>query len=267
MKMTFAALAKTLNKAFGTSPSSSSVASGSGSRQLSKAISTPPTEDSSHTGESGKEEEDTEESEVTKVTEVGSEKSDQPTLKSDVEETDVRQKETTPETQTVDGAEDMDIASSRSSSPALVIASTGLTSNPTIDEGPQTSPRSAGGNESVRVADASTDPLGVTLQVGRSAQSNWEEISEPALNRKSEPYLLWSLSYVVSLPSVSVSDADLDQAKVLVLDLLGWGVSPEYLIERGISHALVYTVFTDLQLRLPDKIMEDCNRLVSTHSC
>lgn len=63
-----------------------------------------------------------------------------------------------------------------------------------------------------------------------------------------------------------MSDEQLDQAKILVLDLLGWGVSPEYLIERGVSHALVYTVFMDLRLKLPDKVMEDCVRLVSSHS-
>ena len=68
------------------------------------------------------------------------------------------------------------------------------------------------------------------------------------------------------LTDSQVSDEQLDQAKVLVLDLLGWGVSPEYLIERGISHALVYTVFTDLQLKLPENVMADCVRLVSSHS-
>ena len=49
----------------------------------------------------------------------------------------------------------------------------------------------------------------------------------------------------------------------LVLDLLGWGVSPEYLLQRGISHALLYTVFTDLRLQLPDKIKADCIALVA----
>ncbi|EJC97881.1 uncharacterized protein FOMMEDRAFT_171291 [Fomitiporia mediterranea MF3/22] len=63
-----------------------------------------------------------------------------------------------------------------------------------------------------------------------------------------------------------MTDTQLDQAKVLVLDLLGWGVPPEYLLQRGISHALLYTVFTDLRLRLPDSIIEDCNRLVAAQS-
>lgn len=63
-----------------------------------------------------------------------------------------------------------------------------------------------------------------------------------------------------------VTDEQLHQAKVLVLDLLGWGVPPEYLLQRGVSHALLYTVFTDLRLRLPESIIADCVRLVSAQS-
>lgn len=57
---------------------------------------------------------------------------------------------------------------------------------------------------------------------------------------------------------VSVSDEELNNAKVLVLDLLGWGVPPEYILRRGVSHQLLYTVFTDLRLRLPDGIVAEC---------
>lgn len=46
-------------------------------------------------------------------------------------------------------------------------------------------------------------------------------------------------------------------AKILMLDLLGWGVPPEYILNRGVSHKLVCSVFTDLNLRLPDYIVED----------
>ncbi|KAJ2919689.1 hypothetical protein MD484_g641, partial [Candolleomyces efflorescens] len=44
---------------------------------------------------------------------------------------------------------------------------------------------------------------------------------------------------------------DLDRAKDLVLDLLGWGVQPQYLLEAGVSAELIHRVFTDLNLRLP----------------
>jgi hypothetical protein len=48
-----------------------------------------------------------------------------------------------------------------------------------------------------------------------------------------------------------VSDEELDAAKSVVLDLLGWGVEPEYLIECGVSSQAIYRIFTELHLRLP----------------
>jgi hypothetical protein len=52
-----------------------------------------------------------------------------------------------------------------------------------------------------------------------------------------------------------VSPEELDHAKTLVLDLLGWGVDPEYLIESGVSAEVVFRVFTDLNLRLPKNLV------------
>jgi hypothetical protein len=43
-----------------------------------------------------------------------------------------------------------------------------------------------------------------------------------------------------------------DTAKDIILDLLGWGVPPEYLVDCGLTKALVFYVFTELNLRLPD---------------
>jgi hypothetical protein len=51
-----------------------------------------------------------------------------------------------------------------------------------------------------------------------------------------------------------VSDEELDLAKSIVLDLLGWGVEPEYLIECGVSSHAIYRIFTDLRLRLPSNL-------------
>ncbi|KAJ7178867.1 hypothetical protein C8R43DRAFT_974519 [Mycena crocata] len=44
---------------------------------------------------------------------------------------------------------------------------------------------------------------------------------------------------------------ELDHAKDIVLDLLGWGVEPEYLVDCGVSDAVLHRIFTDLRLRLP----------------
>ncbi|TEB32750.1 hypothetical protein FA13DRAFT_225067 [Coprinellus micaceus] len=49
----------------------------------------------------------------------------------------------------------------------------------------------------------------------------------------------------------NLSSIDLDHAKDLVLDLLGWGVPPQHLLDRGVSPQLMHRVFTDLQLQLP----------------
>ncbi|TFK32259.1 hypothetical protein BDQ12DRAFT_728814 [Crucibulum laeve] len=47
---------------------------------------------------------------------------------------------------------------------------------------------------------------------------------------------------------------ELDRAKSLVLDLLGWGVEPEYLVYCGVSQPAIYKIFTDLRLRLPTNL-------------
>ncbi|KAG6884677.1 hypothetical protein C0993_009020 [Termitomyces sp. T159_Od127] len=51
-----------------------------------------------------------------------------------------------------------------------------------------------------------------------------------------------------------VSEEELELAKDVVLDLLGWGVQPEYLIECGISSHAIYRIFTDLHLRFPTNL-------------
>jgi len=55
-------------------------------------------------------------------------------------------------------------------------------------------------------------------------------------------------------PSFLLSPDELDQAKILVLDLLGWGVDAEYLVTSGVSPAVIFRVFTDLNLQLPTNI-------------
>ncbi|KAF9484039.1 hypothetical protein BDN70DRAFT_989839 [Pholiota conissans] len=61
----------------------------------------------------------------------------------------------------------------------------------------------------------------------------------------------------------TLSPEELDLAKDLVLDLLGWGVEPEYLIDSGVSAAVIFRVFTDLNLRLPKnlKVSEELKKV------
>ena len=46
-----------------------------------------------------------------------------------------------------------------------------------------------------------------------------------------------------------------DTAKEVILDILGYGVPPEYLINCGISKETIYYVFTELNLRLPSNLV------------
>lgn len=43
-------------------------------------------------------------------------------------------------------------------------------------------------------------------------------------------------------------------AKDIVLDLLGWGVPPEYLVDCNLSRHVVFYVFTELNLRMPTNL-------------
>ena len=58
----------------------------------------------------------------------------------------------------------------------------------------------------------------------------------------------------LTLPSI-VTESQIDDAKSLVLDLLGWGVDPEYLVTSGVHPELIYRIFTDLNLRLPTNLV------------
>lgn len=57
-----------------------------------------------------------------------------------------------------------------------------------------------------------------------------------------------------SLIASTVRQGEYDIAKDVVLDLLGWGVPPEYLVHCGLSRQIVYYVFNELNLRLPQNL-------------
>lgn len=48
-----------------------------------------------------------------------------------------------------------------------------------------------------------------------------------------------------------MTQSQYDAAKDIILDLLGWGVSPEYLVDCGLSRELIFYVFTELNIRFP----------------
>ncbi|KAI1794896.1 hypothetical protein LXA43DRAFT_883078 [Ganoderma leucocontextum] len=55
-------------------------------------------------------------------------------------------------------------------------------------------------------------------------------------------------------PGLALTQAQFDLAKDTVLDLLGWGVSPEYLVNCGLSREIIFYVFVELNLRLPENL-------------
>ncbi|KAG2006971.1 hypothetical protein CC2G_014707 [Coprinopsis cinerea AmutBmut pab1-1] len=93
-----------------------------------------------------------------------------------------------------------------------------------------------GGSAAALAAPASSGPSSsATGNMDRSSNNN---------NANAKSQTMWD-------PYTNLSIDDLDRAKSLVLDLLGWGVEPEYLVNCGVSAQLIYRVFTDLNLRLP----------------
>ncbi|KAL0580639.1 hypothetical protein V5O48_001369 [Marasmius crinis-equi] len=53
-------------------------------------------------------------------------------------------------------------------------------------------------------------------------------------------------------PGLNMTQDQYDTAKDTILDLLGWGVPPGYLVNCGLSREIVFYVFSELNLRLPD---------------
>ncbi|KAM5539515.1 hypothetical protein V8D89_006967 [Ganoderma adspersum] len=55
-------------------------------------------------------------------------------------------------------------------------------------------------------------------------------------------------------PGLTLTQAQYDLAKDTILDLLGWGVPPEYLVDSGLSREIIFYVFIELNLRLPKNL-------------
>ncbi|KAF9013214.1 hypothetical protein BDQ17DRAFT_584664 [Cyathus striatus] len=55
-------------------------------------------------------------------------------------------------------------------------------------------------------------------------------------------------------PGIPLKLEEYNVAKDIILDLLGWGVEPEYLIDCGLTRQIVYYVFAELNLELPHNL-------------
>lgn len=79
-----------------------------------------------------------------------------------------------------------------------------------------------------------------------------------------QPYILETSAYRLDpdhvRPGLAMTEDQYNTAKDIVLDLLGWGVPPEYLIDCGLSRHVVFYVFTELNLRMPTNL--DTNGLI-----
>ncbi|KAI9457563.1 hypothetical protein HD554DRAFT_2317336 [Boletus coccyginus] len=105
-----------------------------------------------------------------------------------------------------------------------------------------------------------------SLEDGEIVEGRFPGISPLPLSQESKnpPQPRSSNQVITSMPSSPTAPAaatvepmtkeELDRAKSLVLDLLGWGVTPEYLVDCGLSPGIVYRIFTDLRLRLPSNL-------------
>ncbi|KAF7314434.1 MADS-box domain-containing protein [Mycena kentingensis (nom. inval.)] len=55
-------------------------------------------------------------------------------------------------------------------------------------------------------------------------------------------------------PGLAMNQGQYDTAKDIVLDLLGWGVPPDYLVDCNLSREIIFYVFSELNLRLPPNL-------------
>ncbi|TFK40857.1 hypothetical protein BDQ12DRAFT_470150 [Crucibulum laeve] len=78
------------------------------------------------------------------------------------------------------------------------------------------------------------------------------EVEMEDTSRPNQPFFFLDADHV--RPGLPLSQLEYDTAKDLVLDLLGWGVPPEYLVDCGLTREMVYYVFSELNLRLPQNL-------------
>jgi len=106
-------------------------------------------------------------------------------------------------------------------------------------------------------------------QLATKSRRSSEQSSASPRHRSGTPTTRLSASHLALLsldetqvrPGLPMTQVQYDTAKDIVLDLLGWGVPPEYLVDCGLSRELVFYVFGELNLRLPRNL--DMTGLIS----
>lgn len=84
---------------------------------------------------------------------------------------------------------------------------------------------------------------------GQMPQS--DRVASAAAECESSP----PLSHAPRADSPVLGQLQLWEAKIIVLDLLGWGVPPSYLVACGLQPKLVIRIFNELNLKLPDSLL------------
>ncbi|KAH8825224.1 hypothetical protein DL96DRAFT_1612382 [Flagelloscypha sp. PMI_526] len=112
-----------------------------------------------------------------------------------------------------------------------------------------------------RISDAPDDLPPPSPSPPRQDAAFQLEQSPPQRFRSGTPVLGFVPPERYPRPGLPMTQEQYDQAKDIILDLLGWGVSPEHLVSQGLSVATIYHVFTELHLRLPSNI--DFSRFIN----
>ncbi|KAF8799005.1 hypothetical protein BYT27DRAFT_7228246 [Phlegmacium glaucopus] len=98
-------------------------------------------------------------------------------------------------------------------------------------------------------------PLSLLERFSRYELSNQESENDIVMPDVNEPDLDTTLPLLGPdrvRPGLLLTMDEYDTAKDIILDLLGWGVPPDFLVDCGLTKELVFYVFTELNLRLPD---------------
>jgi len=97
-------------------------------------------------------------------------------------------------------------------------------------------------------------PLSHRLRVTTPPESATAVVLSKTDSRSTDSRFTQELQSSSEMQHTPLTESQIDDAKNLVLDLLGWGVDPEYLVTSGVHPELIYRIFTDLNLRLPTNL-------------
>ncbi|KIP02889.1 hypothetical protein PHLGIDRAFT_122053 [Phlebiopsis gigantea 11061_1 CR5-6] len=114
---------------------------------------------------------------------------------------------------------------------------------------PRSASRPTAGRSSTMERPISSPPVPPSI-----SHSNTNVKVEPLPQRIPEPSPAYEM-YIVdddhARPGLSLTEEQYNRGKDALLDLLGWGVPPDYIIDCGVSREMIYYAFTEMNLRLP----------------